>query len=174
MGDWKQNWVVWNRSEACISGTVNPQHLHPSARILLQVTIYRNLYEKEFPGPRIFANGFIFYRGWDRGCSCHIIIINMHACISSPCKWEGVSATLFSTLHGIVLYLPQPTRGIEPMLCWSWPTVFVVCPISTQHWLNVSCLLGSLLTLSVPNIIRIDSFFRSVLYGSSEWTNKIL
>ena len=34
------------------------------------------------------------------------------------------------------------TRNIKPMLVWSWSSVAEAGPTSTQHWFNVSCLLG--------------------------------
>ena len=36
----------------------------------------------------------------------------------------------------------QQTRYIDSMLGECWPTVFDVDPTLTQHWVNVSCLLG--------------------------------
>ena len=36
----------------------------------------------------------------------------------------------------------QQTRDVEPMLVWCWAIVSDAGPTSTQHWFNVSCLLG--------------------------------
>ena len=38
----------------------------------------------------------------------------------------------------------QQTRGIHTMLFQCWPTVFDAGPAMKQHWVNASCLLGSL------------------------------
>ena len=37
----------------------------------------------------------------------------------------------------------QQTRDVDPMLNWCWASVVDGGATSTQHWVNVSCLLGS-------------------------------
>ena len=37
----------------------------------------------------------------------------------------------------------EQTRDIDPMLDECWPIVYDAGPIFSQHWVNVSCLLGS-------------------------------
>ena len=40
------------------------------------------------------------------------------------------------------LYNIRTTRNVDPMVGWCWPTVFDAGQTLTQHWVNVSCLLG--------------------------------
>ena len=47
-------------------------------------------------------------------------------------------------------HFTQQTRDVQPMLAQCWPIVFDAGPTSYQSWLNLSCLLGRL--VSLPHI----------------------
>ena len=47
-----------------------------------------------------------------------------------------------NTILGEQAFSSQPTRDAEPMLGQCCPAVYDVGTALTQHWFNVSCLLG--------------------------------
>ena len=65
--------------------------------------------------------------------------------------WTNVSCFLTGGEHakrkhwdpGLTTSLSQQSRDVEPMLGQCWPAVYDVGPTLTQHWSNVSCLLGT-------------------------------
>ena len=52
----------------------------------------------------------------------------------------------FCSLHCLISHTQQ-TRHIHPLFDQCWPNVYDVGPTLVQHWVNVSCLLGGIVSL---------------------------
>ena len=64
---------------------------------------------------------------------------------------EACSIRMFDNQY-FVCDFTQQTRYIDLMLGECWPAVSDVDPPFTQHWFNVSCLLGNLLEVVVSQV----------------------
>ena len=49
---------------------------------------------------------------------------------------------------------PQQTRDIKPMLGSCWSSIVDDEPTLTQHWFNISCLLGHILIYVENSVFR--------------------
>ena len=90
------------------------------------------------------ARSYLFRTIYEYAINCCLINCGMLSVVSWTRRSNNAGKGRQSTsVTNNTPLISLQTRYIEPMLSWCWPSVVDDGPTSTQHWLNVSCLLGS-------------------------------
>ena len=66
-------------------------------------------------------------------------------------------------MQSIAQMPPQQTRDVDPMLVYCWSDVVDGGATLTQHWVNVSCLLGVWINVQAPRGVNVYSFILSAV-----------
>ena len=91
-----------------------------------------------------------------------MVLVKSYICYAKPkrqylltCKVRRYRILTLHGIHGCRTEPTQQTRHVDPMLFECWPAVSDVGSTFKQHWVNVSCLLGSEILSHISRIVKL-------------------